>query len=104
MYVYSSGRGMYLEVEIDVGRAGNKVLFVNGEGERCYLVLTTCIPRHSPYKITCALKEHTIILINDPLRYPVSHFPHFFLFPLFPTDVEPSPAMHIGIHINIYVV
>ena len=101
MYVYSSGRGMYLEVEIDVGRAGNKVLFVNGEGERCYLVLTTCIPRHSPYKIKCALKEHTIILINDPLRYPVSHFPHFFLFPLFPTDVEPSPAMHIGIHINI---
>ena len=96
MYVYSSGRGMYLEVENDVGRAGKKVLFVNGEGERCYLVLTTCIPRHSPYKIKCALKEHTIMT-----PYPVSHFPHFSLIPLFPTDVEPSPAMYIGIHINI---
>ena len=59
--VYSGG-GMYLEVGINVRRAGNKMFFVNapvwggGRGVTYLHILAL------PYKIKCVLKEDRIVL------------------------------------------
>jgi hypothetical protein len=55
---------MYVEVGIDVGRAGSKVLFVNvpvcGGGRGCHLPAYLGLPL-----IECTWKEGRTVLIND---------------------------------------
>jgi hypothetical protein len=57
-------RWMHVEVGIDVGRAGSKVLPVNapvlGGGRGCHLPAYLGLPL-----IKCAWKEGRIVLIND---------------------------------------
>jgi hypothetical protein len=64
MYVY--GIGMYVEMGIDVGRAGDKVLLVStpvGRGEGGHLPAYLALPL-----IRCTWKDSIMDLINDLIQ------------------------------------